>query len=132
MRPLGRRRRCGHRYFRGPAHLGQRPVLAAAPHAARHSGLADRGYRLLAEPEVQLAQLSAVCVPDGVDGKNVQVRLLREHNIEVGGGLGPDAPDIWRIGMMGTNAHTETADRLLEAFDAVLTAPRAGVSAGRG
>jgi aspartate aminotransferase-like enzyme len=49
----------------------------------------------------------------------------------VGGGLGPDAPDIWRIGMMGTNAHTETADRLLEAFDAVLEAPRAGVSAGR-
>ena len=95
------------------------------------AGLADRGYRLLADPEVQLAQLSAVCVPDGVDGKEVQMRLLREHNIEVGGGLGPDAPDIWRIGMMGTNAHTETADRLLEAFDAVLEAPRAGVSAGR-
>jgi alanine-glyoxylate transaminase/serine-glyoxylate transaminase/serine-pyruvate transaminase len=59
------------------------------------------------------------------------MRLLREHSIEVGGGLGPDAPDIWRIGMMGTNAHTETADRLLEAFDAVLEAPRANVSAGR-
>ena len=66
-----------------------------------------------------------------VDGKDVQMRLLREHNIEVGGGLGPDAPDIWRIGMMGTNAHTETADRLLEAFDSVLEAPREGVSAGR-
>jgi aspartate aminotransferase-like enzyme len=48
----------------------------------------------------------------------------------VGGGLGPDAPDIWRIGMMGTNAHTETADRLLEALDSVLTAPRPGVSVG--
>ena len=95
------------------------------------AGLADRGYRLLADPEVQLAQLSAVCVPEGVDGKDVQMRLLREHSIEVGGGLGPDAPDIWRIGMMGTNAHTETADRLLEAFDAVLQAPRAGVSASR-
>ena len=29
------------------------------------AGLADRGYRLLADPEVQLAQLSAVCVPGG-------------------------------------------------------------------
>jgi alanine-glyoxylate transaminase / serine-glyoxylate transaminase / serine-pyruvate transaminase len=94
------------------------------------AGLAERGYRLLAEPELQLAQLTAVCVPDGVDGKEIQSRLLREHNIEVGGGLGPDAPDIWRIGMMGTNAHTETADRLLEALDSVLTAPRAGVSVG--
>ncbi|HET7380897.1 MAG TPA: hypothetical protein VFJ24_12705, partial [Gaiellales bacterium] len=95
------------------------------------SALRDRGYELLADEEVQLAQLSAVCVPEGVNGKDVQTRLLREHHIEVGGGLGPDAPDIWRIGMMGTNAHVETADRLLEAFDAVLEAPRAGVSAGR-
>src|SRR6476646_3326926 len=55
------------------------------------AGLADRGYRLLADPEVQLAQLSAACVPEGVDGKDVQMRLLREHSIEVGGGLGPDA-----------------------------------------
>jgi alanine-glyoxylate transaminase/serine-glyoxylate transaminase/serine-pyruvate transaminase len=94
------------------------------------AGLAERGYRLLAEPDLQLAQLTAVCVPDGVDGKEIQSRLLREHNIEVGGGLGPDAPDIWRIGMMGTNAHTATADRLLEALDSVLTVPRAGVSVG--
>ena len=95
------------------------------------AGLAERGYRLLADPDVQLAQLSAVCVPEGVDCKEVQMRLLRDHSIEVGGGLGPDAPDIWLIGMMGTNAHTATADRLLEAFDAVLEARREGVSAGR-
>ena len=31
-------------------------------------------------------------VPDGVDGKEIQGRLLREHGIEVGGGLGPAAP----------------------------------------
>jgi alanine-glyoxylate transaminase/serine-glyoxylate transaminase/serine-pyruvate transaminase len=95
------------------------------------AGLAERGYRLLAAPELQLAQLTAVCVPDGVDGKEIQSRLLREHNIEVGGGLGPDAPPIWRIGMMGTNAHRETADRLLEAFDAVLTPPRSAVAAAK-
>jgi alanine-glyoxylate transaminase/serine-glyoxylate transaminase/serine-pyruvate transaminase len=103
----------------------------AAAGAHLQDGLRERGYELLAEPGLQLAQLSAVCVPEGVDGKEIQTRLLREHSIEVGGGLGPDAPDIWRIGMMGTNAHIETADRLLEAFDAVLEAPRAGVSAGR-
>jgi alanine-glyoxylate transaminase / serine-glyoxylate transaminase / serine-pyruvate transaminase len=93
------------------------------------NGLRERGYELLAEPGVQLAQLSAVRVPEGVDGKEVQRRLLDEHNIEIGGGLGPDAPPIWRIGMMGTNAHRETADRVLDALDAVLTAPRASVSA---
>jgi alanine-glyoxylate transaminase/serine-glyoxylate transaminase/serine-pyruvate transaminase len=79
-----------------------------------------RGFELLAEPENQLAQLSAVKVPDGVDGKEVQTRFLREFNLEVGGGLGPKAPPIWRVGLMGVNASREAADRVLEAFDAVL------------
>jgi alanine-glyoxylate transaminase / serine-glyoxylate transaminase / serine-pyruvate transaminase len=82
--------------------------------------LRARGLELLADPEHQLAPLTAVRVPDGVDGKDVQGRLLREHGIEVGGGLGPSAPAMWRIGLMGRNANIETADRVLEAFDAVL------------
>ena len=81
--------------------------------------LTARGLGLLADPEHQLAPLTAVRVPDGIDGKEIQGRLLREHGIEVGGGLGPAAPDMWRIGLMGRNATIETADRVLEAFDAV-------------
>ncbi len=80
----------------------------------------ERGYDLLADPAHQLAQLSAVKVPDGIDGKEVQLRFLREHGIEIGGGLGPKAPPIWRVGLMGVNANRETADRVLAAFDAVL------------
>jgi alanine-glyoxylate transaminase/serine-glyoxylate transaminase/serine-pyruvate transaminase len=82
--------------------------------------LRDRGLELLAQPEYQLAPLTAVRVPDGVDAKGVQTRLLREHGIEVGGGLGPTAPPIWRIGLMGHNARVEVADRVLDAMDAVL------------
>jgi len=84
------------------------------------AGLRERGFELLAEPELQLPQLSAVRVPRGVDGPAVQARLLAEHGIEVGGGLGPGSPPIWRIGMMGTNATTETADRVLEGLDAMV------------
>ncbi len=80
----------------------------------------SRGYELLADPDHQLVELTAVKVPEGVDGKEVQTRILREHGIEVGGGLGPKAPPIWRVGLMGVNAHRETADRVLSAFDAVL------------
>jgi alanine-glyoxylate transaminase / serine-glyoxylate transaminase / serine-pyruvate transaminase len=86
------------------------------------AGLRERGFELLAEPELQLPQLSAVRVPRGVDGPAVQARLLAEHGIEVGGGLGPGSPPIWRIGMMGTNATTETADRVLEGLDAMVPA----------
>jgi alanine-glyoxylate transaminase/serine-glyoxylate transaminase/serine-pyruvate transaminase len=79
-----------------------------------------RGFELLADPNHQLVELTAVKVPDGVDGKEIQTRILREHGIEVGGGLGPKAPPIWRVGLMGVNANRETADRVLAAFDAVL------------
>jgi alanine-glyoxylate transaminase/serine-glyoxylate transaminase/serine-pyruvate transaminase len=82
--------------------------------------LRERGLELLADPEHQLAPLTAVRVPDGIDGKEVQGRLLREHGIEVGGGLGPTAPAMWRIGLMGGNATVETADRVLAALDEVL------------
>jgi alanine-glyoxylate transaminase/serine-glyoxylate transaminase/serine-pyruvate transaminase len=95
-------------------------------------GMRERGFALLAEPELQLAALSAVRVPEDIDGKEIQHRLLREHNIEVGGGLGPDAPPIWRIGLMGVNARVETADRMLEAFDAVLAPERSSVAMGGG
>jgi len=79
----------------------------------------SRGLELLAEPEYQLPQLTAVRVPEGVDGKAVAGRLLREHGIEIGGGLA-GAPPMWRIGLMGVNADRAVADRVLEALDAVL------------
>ena len=77
------------------------------------------GFELLAEPAYQLAPLTAVRVPGGVDGKEVQRQLLSD-GIEVAGGLGPDAPAIWRIGLMGPNASTETADRVFEALAAAV------------
>lgn len=82
----------------------------------------ERGYTFLSDPDHQLWELTAIDVPEGVDGKETQTRILREFNIEVGGGLGPTAPPIWRVGLMGVNANRETADRVLAAFDAV--APR--------
>ena len=82
--------------------------------------LRARGLELLADPEHQLAPLTAVRIPDGVDAREVQTRMLRDHGIEIGGGLGPAAPAMWRIGLMGHNANTATADRVLDALDAVL------------
>jgi alanine-glyoxylate transaminase/serine-glyoxylate transaminase/serine-pyruvate transaminase len=51
---------------------------------------------------------------------NVRARLLDEFDIEVGGGLGPLAGEIWRIGLMGENARPEVVDRLLEALRKLL------------
>ena len=90
--------------------------------AGRHlqGKLRERGYEFVADPEHQLPHLTAVRVPEGIDGKRVQRRLLDEHGIEVGGGLGADAPSMWRIGLMGPNASNDIADRVLTALETVL------------
>jgi alanine-glyoxylate transaminase / serine-glyoxylate transaminase / serine-pyruvate transaminase len=90
----------------------------AAAHLRKE--LASRELKLLADPDHQLAPLTAVRVPDGTDGDAVQKRILRDHGVEVGGGLGPAAPSMWRIGLMGRNATPETADQVLAALDAAL------------
>ena len=41
-------------------------------------------------------------------------RLLEGHGIEVGGGLGPLAGKIWRIGLMGENARQASVDPFLD------------------
>ncbi len=102
---------------------------------ARHAGAGERLQQriremdldLLAEPAHQLAPLTAVRVPDGVDGKAAQAELL-ERGVEVGGGLGPQAPAMWRLGLMGPNANVDTADRLANAFAEVLETQRAPVA----
>jgi alanine-glyoxylate transaminase / serine-glyoxylate transaminase / serine-pyruvate transaminase len=98
----------------------------AAAHLRRE--VEARGLEVLAEPDHRLAPLTAVRVPEGVDGEAVQDRLLQEHGIEVGGGLGPDAPAMWRIGLMGRNASAAVADRVLGALDEALSAQRRTVA----
>jgi alanine-glyoxylate transaminase/serine-glyoxylate transaminase/serine-pyruvate transaminase len=46
----------------------------------------------------------------------VRQRLRSEFKIEIGGGLGPLAGKIWRIGLMGHTARVENVDRLLMAL----------------
>jgi alanine-glyoxylate transaminase / serine-glyoxylate transaminase / serine-pyruvate transaminase len=119
-------------------HEALRRVLAEGLEArwARHADaaaylreeLATHGLEVLAEPDHRLAPLTAVRVPEGVDGKAVQQRLLQRHGIEVGGGLGPDAPAMWRIGLMGRNASRAVAGRVLDTLVAALSEERAPVA----
>ena len=115
-----------HEALRQTLEEGLEKRWARHAEAAAHlqAALTARGLELLADPGHQLAPLTAVRVPDGVDGKAVQARMLREHGIEIGGGPGPAAPDMWRIGLMGRNATVDTADTVIAALDAVLAKER--------
>jgi alanine-glyoxylate transaminase/serine-glyoxylate transaminase/serine-pyruvate transaminase len=76
----------------------------------------EAGFEVLAEEGHRLAPLTAVRVPEGVDGKAVQRALVAEEGMEVGGALGPGTPPIWRVGLMGPNADDATAARVLDAL----------------
>ena len=84
-------------------------------------GLVDRGFSLFAEEGHRLPQLTTAMLPSGVnDEAAVRRRLLNEFDIEVGGGLGPVAGKVWRIGTMGHTARASNVITLLGALDAIM------------
>jgi alanine-glyoxylate transaminase/serine-glyoxylate transaminase/serine-pyruvate transaminase len=84
------------------------------------NGLRDMGLEMLVEASYRLPMLNTVKCPAGIDELAVRRRLRSEHRIEIGGGLGPLAGKIWRIGLMGHTARTENVDRFLQALRACL------------
>lgn len=82
--------------------------------------LEEIGLSLHVEREYRLPTLTTVRIPAGVDGKAIARQLLTEHNIEVGGGLGELAGQVWRVGLMGYNSRPESVDRLIDALQQVL------------
>ncbi len=79
------------------------------------------GVEFLVDREHRLPMLNALSVPAGVDEKQVRARLLAEDGIEIGGGLGPLAGRIWRIGLMGEGSRPEPIDRLAAALGRILS-----------
>jgi len=99
--------------------LERRFLRHRAAHEALVKGLESLGFRMQVAAEHRLPMLNAV-IPPFPNEANVRARLLSEHGIEVGAGLGALAGKIWRIGLMGENARPEIVDRLLAALRTLL------------
>ena len=84
-------------------------------HEALRAAFEVLGFERFAPPGEQLSSLLAVRVPEAIDEAAVRGALLREHGIEVSGGLGPLAGRAWRIGVMGEGAQPEPQERLIRA-----------------
>ncbi len=111
-------------------HEGLRMVLEEGLEArwARHAEVGrlfqehvqDRDAELLAQEGHRLPQLTTFALPGDVEEAPLRQRLLHEHGIEVGGGLGTFAGRAWRVGLMGDGATHANVDRLLHALDELL------------
>jgi alanine-glyoxylate transaminase/serine-glyoxylate transaminase/serine-pyruvate transaminase len=92
----------------------------AQQHRALKAGLEALGLRYLAGPAHQLPMLNAVALPDGLDEAALRKRLLDEHAIEIGGGLGEFKGKAWRIGLMGESATERHVSAVLSALREIL------------
>ncbi len=85
------------------------------------SELGEMGFTPLVPEGERLNPLTTLRLPEGIDEAAIRGRLLTEHQIEVGAGLGPLAGKIWRVGLMASNAREESVDRLVSTVKGILS-----------
>jgi len=89
-------------------------------HHALETGLKTLGIDFFAEDGRRLPMLNAVTIPKGIDDLKIRRRLLSKYGIEIGGGLGPNKGQIWRIGLMGHSSRKENVILVLNALEEAL------------
>tara|TARA_Y100000590_G_C15705681_1_gene1008500 strand:+ start:1207 stop:2310 length:1104 start_codon:yes stop_codon:yes gene_type:complete len=89
-------------------------------HLVLEEGLNNLGLNLLVDKESRLPSLNAIKIPNGINDLEVRNKLLNDYMIEIGGGLGPFAGKVWRIGLMGHSARVDNVKKLLNALKEIL------------
>lgn len=101
-----------------------------ANHEALVAGIEAMGIKMFVPKENRLWTLNAVTIPEGIDDKKIRGKLLTDYNIEIGGGFGPLAGKIWRIGLMGESSSRANVLMFLSALEDTLSGE--GVKIDRG
>jgi alanine-glyoxylate transaminase/serine-glyoxylate transaminase/serine-pyruvate transaminase len=94
------------------------------------AGMTALGIGYVAAEGHQLPQVHAVRIPPDVVDLAVRKRLLAEHGIEIGAGLGDFKGQVWRFGLMGHGSRVNNVLLLLAALEACLLAQGANVTPG--
>jgi len=96
------------------------------------AGLQAMGLALHAPESCRLPVLTTVRIPEGIDDLKVRRALLYQHSIEIGGGLGPLAGKVWRIGLMGHSSLVENVLAVLQALEQELVGQGLRLDKGAG
>ena len=78
------------------------------------------GMEMLVPEGHRIWNLNTVRVPAGVDDAKLRNTLLNDHGIEISGGFGQLAGQIFRIGIMGPLATPEHVSDFLDKFSSAL------------
>jgi alanine-glyoxylate transaminase/serine-glyoxylate transaminase/serine-pyruvate transaminase len=74
------------------------------------------------DPANRIWNLNTPKVPQGVDDAKVRATLLKENGIEISGGFGPLAGKVFRVGLMGPLATSQSVTHFLHCFESALRA----------
>jgi alanine-glyoxylate transaminase/serine-glyoxylate transaminase/serine-pyruvate transaminase len=91
-------------------------------HLAFVAGCEAMGLTMHAAPDKRLCALNTVRVPQGIEDLKVRKRLMDGDGIEILGGFGPLAGQIFRVGLMGAGSRRENVLLLLDRFQKALVA----------
>jgi len=90
--------------------LANRVARHLRNHRAFVAGVEAMGLEMFVAPEYRLPSLNTIRVPDGIDDAKVRGLLLETFNLEIGGGLGAIAGQVFRVGLMG---YSSSPDKIL-------------------
>ena len=91
-------------------------------HEAFVAGIEAMGMRMHVAEGRRLWTLNTPRVPEGIDDAKIRARPLAERGIEIAGGFGPLAGQVFRIGLMGSGSTEENALLILDALETALRA----------
>jgi alanine-glyoxylate transaminase/serine-glyoxylate transaminase/serine-pyruvate transaminase len=89
-------------------------------HEKLKMNLESLGLRFFVDKGIRTPQLNSIEIPSHVDDSKVRKALLNDFAIEIGGGLGPLAGKVWRIGLMGDSANEGNIEKLTSALKKLL------------
>uniref|UniRef100_A0A3Q3X9L7 Alanine--glyoxylate aminotransferase n=1 Tax=Mola mola TaxID=94237 RepID=A0A3Q3X9L7_MOLML len=81
-----------------------------------YRGLEDLGVKLFIPDRVRLPSVTTIAIPEGYQWRELLSYIMKHHQMEMTGGLGPSMDMVIRIGLMGYNCEKRNADMALNAF----------------
>ena len=87
-----------------------------ANHEAFVKGIEAMGLSMQVPEGHRLWTLNTPRIPEGVDDAKVRQFLLEKHNMEIAGGFGPLAGNVFRSGTMGYSSTAENVQLILGAL----------------
>ena len=99
--------------------LEKRFVRHTLASLALQRGVEALGLSMFAKEGARTPTLNTISLYEGLDDGAIRKSLLNDFNIEIGGGLGPLAGKIWRVGMMGHGATQANVVYFLSALEVI-------------